>query len=57
MNRNPMKGEYLAPKVKVVEMQTRQHILTGSDYYSPAKDDTSHDGTEGYDTGNASGWF
>ena len=57
MVKKQFRGEYLAPKVKVVEMQARQ-MLAESNYYSPssAKDDTSH-GTEQYDNGNTSSWF
>ena len=56
MEKKQFRGEYLAPKVKVVDMQTRQHMLAGSDFDTPAKDDSS-DGTEGYDEGNTSSWF
>ena len=31
MEKNEFSGEYLAPKVKVVEMHARQQMLTGSD--------------------------
>ena len=57
MEKNQFRGEYLAPNVKVVDMQTRQHMLAGSDYYSPAKDDATNDGTEQYDNGNTDSWF
>ena len=30
MNKNQTSGEYLAPKVKVVEMKVQQHILQAS---------------------------
>ena len=56
MEKNQFRGEYLAPKVKVVEMQAKQHMLAGSDYYAPAKDDSS-DGTEQYEGGNTNDWF
>ena len=57
MVKKQFRGEYLAPNVKVVEMQARQ-MLAESNYYSPssAKDDTS-DGTEQYDNGDTSSWF
>ena len=56
MEKKQFRGEYLAPKVKVVEMQAKQHMLAGSDFDAPAKDDSS-DGTEGYVDGNTDGWF
>ena len=56
MEKKQFRGEYLAPKVKVVEMQAKQHMLAGSDYYAPAKDDSS-DGTVGYVDGNTDSWF
>ena len=57
MVKKQFRGEYLAPNVKVVEMQARQ-MLAESNYYSPssAKDDSS-DGTEGYVDGNTDTWF
>ena len=30
MEKKQFRGEYLAPKVKVVEMQTKQQMLAGS---------------------------
>ena len=56
MEKKQFRGEYLAPKVKVVEMQAKQHMLAGSDYYAPAKN-SSDDGTEQYGEGNTDGWF
>ena len=55
MEKRKFRGEYLAPNVKVVEMQARQ-MLAESNYYAPAKDD-SGDGTEQYDNGSIDGWF
>ena len=57
MEKKQFRGEYLAPQVKVVDMQTRQHMLAGSDYYAPAKDNTTEDGTEQYVGGNTDSWF
>ena len=51
------KREYVSPKVNVLEMQTRQQMLSGSDYYAPAKDNTTEDGTEQYVGGNTDSWF
>ena len=31
MEKEEFRGEYLAPRVEVVEMQVRQQMLTGSD--------------------------
>ena len=55
MEKNQFRGEYLAPKVKVVEMQARQ-MLAESNFSSPAKA-SSNDGTEQYDNGSIDGWF
>ena len=56
MEKKEFRDEYLAPQVKVVEMQARQQMLAGSEYYSPARDGLS-DGTEQYVEGDTDGWF
>ena len=55
MNNKQLRGEYLAPKVKVVEMQARQ-MLAESNFSSPAKV-SSNDGTEQYGEGDTDDWF
>ena len=55
MKKREFRSEYLAPKVKVVEMQARQ-MLAESNYYSPAKASSS-DGTEKYGRGDSNTWF
>ena len=54
MEKKQFRGEYLAPKVKVVKMRSRQHMLSGS---FEAKGENSLDGTEQYDEGSTEGWF
>ena len=34
MEKNEFRGEYLAPEVKVVQMQARQQMLAGSNFDS-----------------------
>ena len=43
------KNEYLVPEIRVVEIQARLQLLTGSKFYSPQEDDETNDGTEEYD--------
>ena len=54
MEKKQFRGGYLAPKVKVVKMRSRQHMLSGS---FEAQGENSSDGTEQYGTGNTDGWF
>ena len=43
MNNKQLRGEYLAPKVKVVEMHARQQMLVGSPYDGVKNDGYTND--------------